>query len=71
MNLKSKASFDEMGFAYLISPEAAGVKSDAELYAAVHSAGRAVIRPFKGASYELLPAVSLTPQEFEKKWGGD
>lgn len=69
MNLKSKGP-GEQRFAYLIEPTTP-VANDRELYQAVAKAGRAIIRPFKGWTYELLPPISLTPSAFEAEWQGD
>lgn len=74
MNLKSKAK-DKSGmpirFAYLIVPTFGDWHNDQELYAAVRAEGRAVLRPFKGATYELETPIALSPEQFEAEWKGD
>lgn len=67
MQLKSK---DGKQFAYLVQPDNVA-KNDKELYASVADYGGAVIRPFEGATYNLLPLVALTPEQFESMWQGD
>lgn len=71
MNLKTiKGSFSEKRFAYLVEPNDP-VHSDKELYAAVERNGRAVIREFAGATYELGRIRVMTPTEFAAEWQGD
>jgi len=71
MNLKTFDSFDKMRFAYLIDPEVPNARCDEDLYEAVRKNGRAVIRPFDGASLKLQSPETLTPDEFQKTWRGD
>lgn len=74
MNLKSKATGAKgfpKSFAYLIAPAPMDLRNNAELYTAVKANGQAVLRPFDGASFDLLEPVTVSPEEFEKTWEGD
>ena len=57
-------------FGYLVEPMG-DYHSDEELYAGVRANGRAVVREFKGATYELGPISSWKPEDFEATWRGD
>ena len=54
-------------FARLLVPDV-DIAGPSELYEAVAAHGSAVICPFKAWTWELLPPITLTPQEFERDW---
>lgn len=67
---KPFTDFVSVQYARLLEP-AVDVHNDSDLYAAVQEYGRAVILPYDGVLGEAMPAVKLTPEEFQSKWCGD